>query len=297
MNKIKFILVLGVLFVTSSFHLSAQNQSDMRLSEILVTNTSDFQDNFGQFNPWIELFNSSYGTVNIAGCFLSNDPENLTLYSIPKGDITTKIPPRQYTLFWANSQPKHGIFHTNFTVKAGETIFFVASDGKTIIDSIELPSQIESNVSFGFNNESESWSILPNTSPRTVNVTINDKSKSDIMLETDPTGGIMALTAMSVVFLALIILYALFRFIGFVAIYNQRRKAKETIAPNNTKIVVKDASSEEFAAISMALYLYEEENNSHDDESLTITMVHTDRQYSPWNSKIYGLRHVPELKK
>ena len=89
MNKIKYILALGILFVTLS--VNAQNQNDMRLNEALVVNINDFQDDFGQHSPWIELFNTSYGTVDIAGCFLTNDPNDLRKYSIPKGDVLTKV--------------------------------------------------------------------------------------------------------------------------------------------------------------------------------------------------------------
>ena len=60
-----FLAAVGlVLFFTAG----AQSQDAMRLNEYLVVNTDDFQDDFGQHNAWFELFNSSYGTVDIAGC-------------------------------------------------------------------------------------------------------------------------------------------------------------------------------------------------------------------------------------
>jgi len=45
------------------------------------------------------------------------------------------------------------------------------------------------------------------------------------------------------------------------------------------------------AAISMALYLYS--NQIHDQENPVITMIRVSRTYSPWSSKIYGLRKSP----
>lgn len=50
-------------------------------------------------HAWIELFNNSAGSVNIAGCYLTNDKSNPKKYPIPKGDVLTVIPPRQHTLF------------------------------------------------------------------------------------------------------------------------------------------------------------------------------------------------------
>ena len=116
MKKIaKIFLLLGFLFVSLS--LAAQSQGDMRINEFLLINTNDFEDDFGHKNGWIELFNTSYGTVNIGGCYLTNDPSNLTKYIIPKGDVLTKIAPRQHTLFWADNEPFRGTFHINFKLE------------------------------------------------------------------------------------------------------------------------------------------------------------------------------------
>ena len=129
MNKLKLIWILVSLTAISVLSANAQSQSDMRLNELLVTNTSDFQDDFGQHSAWFELFNVSYGTVDIGGCYLSNDANNLKKYIIPKGDVLTRIPPRQHILFWADNQPFRGTFHVNFTLAESDTIYFVASDG------------------------------------------------------------------------------------------------------------------------------------------------------------------------
>ena len=80
-------LFLAVVGLVLCFTAGAQSQDAMRLNEYLVVNTDDFQDDFGQQSAWIELFNSSYGTVDIAGCFLSDDPNNLKKYAIPGGDL------------------------------------------------------------------------------------------------------------------------------------------------------------------------------------------------------------------
>lgn len=56
-----------------------------------------------------------------------------------------------------------------------------------------------------------------------------------------------------------------------------------------TQIV--EVNEEEAAAIAMALYLYKME--LHDKESFRITMQKVSRIYSPWSSKIYTLRQIP----
>jgi len=59
-----------------------------------------------------------------------------------------------------------------------------------------------------------------------------------------------------------------------------------------TQVSEQDRLSGEInAAIVMALYLYT--NEIHDQEDPVITMVRVSRTYSPWSSKIYGLRKSP----
>ena len=309
MNKLKSLLVFFGLVV--AFGASAQSQSDMRLNEILVVNTDDFQDDFGQQNGWCELFNTSYGTVEIGGCYLSNDRTNLTKYIIPKGDVNTKIKPRQHTLFWADSQPYRGTFHVNFKLNESDTLFFVSSDGKTIIDYIAIPKQFATdsslaNVSYGRTEDGigsndgsgEGWGQMERTSPSTNNSGVNNESKSMRMAKIDPHGLTLTITSMGTVFLALIILYFIFKYIGKFSVRQRQSKSDSSqTATSKPSISVEDTTSEQIAAIAMALNLYRIENEAHDAESFMITMQHTDRTYSPWSSKIYTLRQTPQVKK
>ena len=75
-KHIKIVLLLGL--IVSSVTINAQNMSDIRINEILVTNTDDFMDDYGNRSGWIELFNTSYGTVDIGGCYITTDHNNLT---------------------------------------------------------------------------------------------------------------------------------------------------------------------------------------------------------------------------
>jgi Na+-transporting methylmalonyl-CoA/oxaloacetate decarboxylase gamma subunit len=49
-------------------------------------------------------------------------------------------------------------------------------------------------------------------------------------------------------------------------------------------------SGEEIAAIVMALH---EHLNAHDQENTILTINKVKKAYSPWSSKIYGLREIP----
>lgn len=300
MKKFRLIWVLASLVCIPALSSYAQSQGDMRLNEYLIVNTTDFQDDFGQHNGWFELFNTSYGTVDIGGCYISNDPDNLKKYIIPKGDVLTKIKPRQHILFWADNQPFRGTFHVNFTLAESDTIYFVASDGRTILDRIEIRKDLPENKSFGRSTDGDGeWGFMDHTSPSTNNSGTDNASKSSVLKEKDPNGLIMTLTAMSVVFTALILLSLIFKLTGTLAIRKHQKNTDEAMAGADKQNVadVAETSSETYAAIAAALHLYIKESEAHDNESFTITLNHTDRSYSPWSSKIYTLRQTPSVKK
>ena len=298
-------LFLAVAGLVLCFTAGAQSQDAMRLNEYLVVNTEDFQDDFGQHPAWIELFNSSYGTVDIAGCFLSDDPDNLKKYAIPGGDLQTKIKPRQHVIFWADDKPYRGTFHVSFDLANANEIIFTKGDGKTIIDRIPVRHDLGENVSFGrvedgigsIDGTAEGWAVLDPASPSTNNSMIDKAAKPDRMKAIDPYGWILALTAMSVVFLALILLYFIFKAIGNA---NIRAGKKRSAAVSGTDIKASqygEVPGEVYAAIATAMHLYQEDDENHDEESFVVTLHHTDRTYSPWSSKIYTLRQTPSVNK
>lgn len=94
-----------------------------------------------------------------------------------------------------------------------------------------------------------------------------------------------------VVFVVLVLTLLSFRLISNMMM--QKEKKPEIAKPLQDHKIATQISSEEGAsvAIAMALYLYT--NQIHDQENPVITMIKVSRTYSPWSSKIYGLRKSP----
>ena len=298
-------LFLAVVGLTLAFGAGAQSQDAMRLNEYLVVNTDDFQDDFGQQNAWFELFNSSYGTVDIGGCYLSDDANNLKKYAIPGGDLMTKVKPRQHVLFWADNQPYRGTFHVSFDLANAKEIILTKGDGKTIIDRIPVRHDLGDNISFGramdgegsITGDGAGWQVMERTSPSTNNTLIDKAAKPDRMKAMDPYGWILALTAMSVVFLALILLYFIFKAIGNANIKAGKKRSAAAAGTDVKSSQYGEVPGEVYAAIATAMHLYNEDSGTHDEESFVVTLHHTDRTYSPWSSKIYTLRETPQVSK
>ncbi|MGL5683690.1 MAG: OadG family protein [Marinifilaceae bacterium] len=96
-----------------------------------------------------------------------------------------------------------------------------------------------------------------------------------------------------IVFLALIILVCIFSLIPKIlrAVTNRRNGATPAAASAPTASTEMDMDAQTNVAIAAAIHLYF--NEMHDFESNVITIRTANKQYSPWNSKIYGVNNQP----
>lgn len=113
---------------------------------------------------------------------------------------------------------------------------------------------------------------------------------SDLFLKIDPWGIGMTVIGYVVVFVALLFLYIIFSNLTKVLNINVKRFLKKSKIEIPKKENV-EISGEVNAAIAMAIYLYYTE--IHDKENTVLTIDKVSRNYSPWSSKIYGLRQHP----
>lgn len=306
-NRIGIFLSLLLLIGFTSCTEQKSN-SKLVINEVLVDNQTNFQDDYGVHSGWIEIFNKAYGTADLAGCLLkvSSQPGDTVTYFIPKGDVLTSIKPRQHTLFWADGNPRRGTFHTNFVLsKTNANWIGLYNSGKKLLDQVVVPAGIlAANQSYArVGDASAEWEVKGASAdkyvtPSTNNQTIESNPKMDKFEQHDPVGIGMAISAMSVVFLGLILLYICFKLIGKAAIKLRKRNAM--IAHNITdkeeakEKKLGEAPGEVIAAISMALH--EAQGADHDVEETILTISRVKRSYSPWSSKIYTLRETPHKK-
>ena len=306
MNKTKigiFFSLLLLIGLTSCGEQKSNNK--LMLNEVLIDNQNNFQDDYVLHSAWIEIFNRSYGSADLAGCLLkvSSQPGDTITYFIPKGDVLTLVKPRQHALFWADGEPNRGTFHTSFKLNP-ETANWIGlfDSGRNIIDQIVVPAnalgpdQSYARVSDGV----ADWEVKGGSSdkyvtPSTNNKTLNSNAKMEKFEEHDSAGIGMSISAMSVVFCGLILLFIAFKVVGKVAVNLSKRNAMK--AKGIDKVEAKELSQapgEVYAAISMALH--EMQDEVHDVEETVLTITRVKRSYSPWSSKIYTLRENPNRK-
>lgn len=114
--------------------------------------------------------------------------------------------------------------------------------------------------------------------------------KAETIQEHDPVGVGLTVIAMGVVFLTLLMLSIIFITYGksLVSLQNRRARkhAEKQFATVGTPILTKnveDISGEEYAAITAAIHLFN--NELHDQENTVLTIQQTSRHYSPWSAK------------
>lgn len=102
-------------------------------------------------------------------------------------------------------------------------------------------------------------------------------------------GVVVSIVGYVIVFIALLLLYYFFENLSKLINLQVKWKLRQQGKINANKISDFSVSGEVTAAISMAIYLV---NELHDEESNVLTIKKVSRTYSPWSSKIYGLRNL-----
>ncbi len=297
----KTFIIASIALVAGCASLSAQSRKAVRLNEVMVENNSSIIDDYGERHGWIELFNSNFAPVQISSMYLSNDPEQPKMYPVPLGDVNTRIEKRQHVVFFTDGQPNKGTFHTNFVLTPGQEnwVGLYDADG-SLIDEIIVPATLTVDCTFARTSDGEGeWSIRTGEgnnyiTPSSANIIKDSNSRVEMFAEIDENGFGMTIMAMCIVFSALLMLCLSFYAIGTIGKRMSRsNKIKSSGADHKDKEVraaTGHDSGEEIAAIVMALH---EHFNAHDAENTILTINKVKRAYSPWSSKIYGLREVP----
>lgn len=299
------ILLVAIFSVSVTF---GQQITDLRINELLIKNEKNFIDEYGRHTPWVEIFNTSYNTVNIAGCYLTDDTTGLAAgngnpkwYRIPSTDVKTQIPQRGHIIFYLDNSALYGTFHTNFDPRESKNnyVALISSNAKTLIHIFHYPASLRtSDSSFGSIVDGESeFEYLEYFTPGSTNKVDMDVTKSEKLMKSDPFGIGLAVISMAVVFSALVLIYIMLKVFGIV---NRRRQKKNAATQQTTATTApiapepdKDEESitgQEIAAIATALHLHL--NSFHDEESEIITIETQSAVYSPWSQKHLTIKRV-----
>ena len=284
----KKLMILLMAVVACATIASAQGRRGLRNNGVMVQNDSSVVDDYGCHVAWVELFNSTYGPLEISSVYITNDKSNPKMYPVPLGDVNTEIPARQHVIFWADGQHTRGTFHLNFTLTPGQDnwIGVYDADGKTLIDEVVIPASLTADQSYarmedGVTGESieTTWEIRDGSegkyvTPSSNNIIKDTNKKIEMFAERDKNGFAMTLMAMCIVFSALLLLCISFYIISKIGDRVSERNKAKSHGADLREMPKEDRpgqdSGEVIAAIAMALH---DHLDTHDRENTVLTIT------------------------
>jgi hypothetical protein len=170
--------------------------SGLFINEFCTSNNSILADEFGNYDDWIELYNSTDKPLNIGGLFITDSLNYPVKHRIPTTypNITT-IPAHGYMVLWADNQEEQGLLHLDFSIgRDGEQIGLAGYDGKSYIDSLTYGKQYSNASSSRYPDGNDSWIYPPptpgstNTFPNITGLFVNEYCVSNLNITTDENG-------------------------------------------------------------------------------------------------------------
>ncbi len=135
----------AALLALSAMPLVAQT---LMINEFMADNDNIIQDDAGDFDDWVELYNYGDEAVDIAGLWFTDGEEDP--WQIPSGspEVTT-VQPLGFILVWFDKDTEQGPLHVDAKLaREGESIVIYQEDGTTILTDYDFEEQ-ETDVSEG----------------------------------------------------------------------------------------------------------------------------------------------------
>ncbi len=154
--------------------ISHESSGQVVVNEVSASNWNTQADNFGEFEDYIELFNTTGAAVDLAGWYLSDSQNNNTKFQFPAG--ATIAANGHLLVFCSGRNTSAGnIHHTGFKLNQTQAERAVLSTpDATIVSNFKLEQRTKAGHSWGRTSDGDpSWSLFttatpggPNTNPR-----------------------------------------------------------------------------------------------------------------------------------
>ncbi len=137
-------MIKATVFIAILFAFTPSLAGEVVINEVMAKNDATAQDQNGEYNDWIELYNRSDQSVWLRGFFISDDYNNLKKWLIPD----TVLSPRGFLIIWADDDLGQRGLHTNFKLSANGDVVYLANSNGEIVDRIAFGVQ-RADISLG----------------------------------------------------------------------------------------------------------------------------------------------------
>lgn len=140
------------------------------ISEFVADNKDSYEDEDVEANDWIELFNGSDTSVPMEGWHLTDDPANLTKWTLP----AFNLPANGYRVIFASRKDRrqpNGTLHTNFALDKNSGYLALVRPDLTIASEYNYGPQFE-DVAYGEVGASRRRGYLETPTPGSKNISL-----------------------------------------------------------------------------------------------------------------------------
>jgi len=163
------------------------------INELMAENATAYQDENGDFDDWIELYNNGTTDISLAGLMLTNDMNDIAKFQI---DVNSgeMISAGGYAIVWADNETAQGDLHANFELDAaGGYIGLAYMNGCTpeIVDEIDYTA-LSADESFGRETDgNEPWVVFSISTPNAMNqyLSVEEVGNTSIKAWPNPNNG------------------------------------------------------------------------------------------------------------
>ena len=157
----KFI-ILNILLLVLIYPIYSQS---ILINEFLAVNDKTIEDDFNEFNDWIEIYNNTGETVNLHGYYITDDFSDETKFMLFGTNNKLNIEAGGFLILWADGVPERGPRHVNFKLSGSGEEIGLYSATLTLIDSVSFGQQ-QTDISMGRDiNNLENWGLFKSPTP------------------------------------------------------------------------------------------------------------------------------------
>lgn len=156
----------------------------------ISTSPSDLLDNAGEAEDWIELYNASAQSVNLAGLYLTDNLNNRTKHQLLAGEgDEMMLQPGAYKMLWADEDLSQGADHLDFKLSAdGEAVGLYQVMGENIhkIDEYVFNAQLYEGSFSRIPNATGPFIFTTVSTPAVMNEIITGIEQEDLLVSVYP---------------------------------------------------------------------------------------------------------------
>ena len=152
------------------FSLFQISFAQILINEYSAANFDTHTDNYGEYEDWVELYNSGSTAVDLIGWALSDKVANPIKWVFPASFI---IPAGEVAIIYCSSRDEinGGVAHTNFkiTQTKGNEVFMLSDNTGILVDSVSVIPNQKSHTRGRETNGANNWKVFTTGTPNTNN--------------------------------------------------------------------------------------------------------------------------------